>query len=172
MSASALLRLVRRVGRIAEAAPPFPGSTAGSRPPARAAGPLVPALRGSAQVRHVDAGSCNGCEIEVAAAFGPVYDVERYGARLVASPRHADVVLVTGVVTHNMAQPLRLTVGATPEPRLVIALGDCARDCGALRGGYGVLGSVAEVVPVDLEVPGCPPEPDAIVAALRQVTGR
>jgi formate hydrogenlyase subunit 7 len=129
-------------------------------------------LRGSAQVRHVDTGSCNGCEIEIAAAFGPVHDAERYGVRLVASPRHADVVLVTGVVTRNMSEPLRMTVGATPEPRLVIALGDCARGCGALREGYGVVGGARDVVPVDLEIPGCPPEPTAIVEALRRVTGR
>jgi formate hydrogenlyase subunit 7 len=127
---------------------------------------------GSVQVRHVDAGSCNGCEIEVGAAFGPVYDAERYGARLVASPRHADVVLVTGVVTHNMAEPLRRTVEATPRPRVVLAVGDCARDCGILRGGFGVRGAVGEIVDVDLEVPGCPPEPATIVHALRGVTGR
>ena len=171
MSLGRLARLIRSTGRIAEPAPPLPvdehdGASTGL--PAD----LTAALRGSAQVRHVDAGSCNGCEIEVAAAFGPVYDAERYGARLVASPRHADVVLVTGVVTQNMAGPLRMPVAATPEPRLVIALGDCARDCGALRGGYGVLGPVSDVVPVDLEVPGCPPEPEAIVEALRRVTGR
>ncbi len=108
----------------------------------------------------------------MAAAFGPVYDAERYGARLVASPRHADLVLVTGVVTHNMAQPLRRTVEATPRPRMVVAVGDCARNCGVFAGAYGVAGAVGDVVDVDLEVPGCPPEPDAIVRALRQVTGR
>jgi Ni,Fe-hydrogenase III small subunit len=123
-------------------------------------------------VRAVDAGSCNGCEIEIAAAFGPVYDVDRYGARLVASPRHADVLLVTGAVTENMAQPLRLTLEATPKPRVVIACGDCALNCGMLAGGHGVVGAVSDIVPVDLQIPGCPPEPDAIVAALRRVTGR
>lgn len=170
MSLSALVRLIRRTGRIAEPEPPRPAQ---NQAPDATATPLpVPSLRGSAQIRHVDAGSCNGCEIEVGAAFGPVYDAERYGAKLVASPRHADVVLVTGVVTRNMAEPLRLTVEATPHPRLVIALGDCARNCGALRGGYGVVGAVGDVVPVDLEVPGCPPEPEAIVEALRRVTGR
>jgi len=129
-------------------------------------------LAGSAQVRHVDAGSCNGCEIEVAATFGPVYDVERYGARLVASPRHADVLLVTGVVTRNMAEPLRRTVAATPRPHVVIAAGDCAAGCGAFAEGYGVAGAVADIVPVDLTVPGCPPAPDDLVAALRRVTRR
>ncbi|MBU4336103.1 MAG: oxidoreductase [Actinobacteria bacterium] len=164
MSLAGLGRLIRRVGRIAEPAPPAPPAEDGFTPP--------PTLRGSAAVRHVDAGSCNGCEIELAAAFGPVYDVERYGARLVASPRHADVVLVTGVVTQNMAQPLRLTLAATPTPRVVVACGDCALGRGPLLAGYAVVGGAADVVPVDLQVPGCPPEPAAIVAALRRVTGR
>jgi len=129
-------------------------------------------LAGTVQVRHVDAGSCNGCEIEVAAAFGPVYDAERYGARLVASPRHADAVLVTGVVTHNMAEPLRRTVDATPRPRVVLAVGDCAADCGLFRGAYGVVGAASDVVDVDLSVSGCPPRPEHIVEALRAVTRR
>lgn len=161
--------LIRRAGLVAEPAP-----ACAFDPPDRAAESfLAPAeLAGSAQVRHVDAGSCNGCEVEVGAAFGPVYDAERYGVRLVASPRHADVVLVTGVVTRNMQEPLRRTVEATPRPRVVLAVGDCARGCGAFAGGYGVAGAVDDVVPVDVKVPGCPPEPDAIVAALRRVTRR
>ena len=143
--------------------------------PLPAAAPvLVPAevRRGSLQLRHVDAGSCNGCEIEIGNVFGPVYDAERVGARLVASPRHADGLLVTGPVTHNMAEPLRRTYDAVPAPKVVIAIGDCARNCGVFRDGYGVHGAVADVVPVDHVVPGCPPEPIAILAALRGVTGR
>ncbi len=105
MSLAGLARLIRRTGRAAETAPPAPDPL-----------PAAAALRGSVGVRHVDAGSCNGCEIEIGAAFGPVYDAERYGARLVASPRHADVVLVTGAVTRNMAEPLRMTFEATPRP--------------------------------------------------------
>jgi formate hydrogenlyase subunit 7 len=161
MTARRLLGLILRTGRVAEEAPPDPDPL-----------PVPAALAGSVQVRHVDAGSCNGCEIEVAAVFGPVYDAERYGARLVVSPRHADLLLVTGVVTHNMAEPLRRTLEATPTPRLVLAVGDCARNCGALAGGYGVAGAVSDIVDVDLTVPGCPPEPDRIVAALRQITRR
>ncbi len=153
---------IRRVGRAVE--------PAGDRPPA--ALPPPTGVSGSVQVRHVDAGSCNGCEIEIAAAFSPVYDAERFGARLVASPRHADALLVTGVVTRNMAGPLRNTVEATPEPRVVIAVGDCARNCGVFAAAYGVVGAVGDVVPVDLEVAGCPPPPAAIVGALRSVTGR
>ena len=143
--------------------------------PAAAADPAVPTatdLGGSVQVRHVDAGSCNGCEIEIGQAFSPVYDAERHGARLVASPRHADVLTVTGPVTVNMSEPLRRTFEAMPEPRRVVAVGDCARDCGVFAGGHAILGPVADVVPVDLYVPGCPPRPEQIVAALRGLTGR
>lgn len=129
-------------------------------------------VTGSLQVRHVDAGSCNGCEVEISGAFGPVYDAERFGARLVASPRHADALLVTGVVTRNMAQPLRNTLEATPAPRVVIACGDCALNRGVFAAAYGVVGAVGEVIPVDLEIPGCPPTPTQIVDALRSVTGR
>jgi Ni,Fe-hydrogenase III small subunit len=166
VSSLRLARLIRRVGRVAEPAPPRPEAAQpdGYRPD--------PVLAGSAQVRHVDCGSCNGCEVEVGAVFGPVYDADRYGARLVASPRHADVLLVTGVVTRNMLEPLRRTVEATPNPRVVVAVGDCALTGGVFADGYGVLGAVDDVVPVDLGVPGCPPDPDAIVAALRRVTQR
>ncbi|MGZ4510360.1 MAG: NADH-quinone oxidoreductase subunit B family protein [Mycobacterium sp.] len=153
---------VFRVGRIAEPAPPAPEPM--TKPPA--------GVRGSLQIRHVDAGSCNGCEVEIAGAFGPVYDAERFGARLVASPRHADALLVTGVVTHNMAGPLRTTIEATPRPRRVIACGDCAINRGVFRDAYGVAGAVGDVVHVDVEIPGCPPTPSQIVAALRSVTGK
>ncbi|HEX6073727.1 MAG TPA: NADH-quinone oxidoreductase subunit B family protein [Micromonosporaceae bacterium] len=158
-----LMRKIRSTGRVAEPAPPAPDGL--SCPQARALG-------GSVQLRHVDAGSCNGCEIEIGSAFGPVYDAERYGARLVASPRHADALLVTGPVTRNMAEPLRRTYEAVSEPRIVVAVGDCARDLGEFVGGYGIHGAVRDVVPVDIEVPGCPPTPDDIVAALRGLTGR
>jgi Ni,Fe-hydrogenase III small subunit len=160
-----LLRKIIRTGRVTETAPAEEPSDVGL--PASAV-----RLHGSLQVRQVDAGSCNGCEAEFAAAFGPVYDVERFGVRLVASPRHADALVVTGPVTRNMAEPLIKTLEATPGPKLVIALGDCARDCGVFAGGYGVAGSVADIVPVDIEIPGCPPSPDAIVAALRRIAGR
>ncbi|MEW1838216.1 NADH-quinone oxidoreductase subunit NuoB [Nonomuraea angiospora] len=158
-----LWRKIAKTGRVAESAP----RRDGAEPSPKAA-----ELAGSVQIRHVDAGSCNGCEVEIASAFGPVYDAERYGARLVASPRHADALLVTGPVTRNMEVALRRTHDAVTEPRLVIALGDCARNCGAFAGVYGVAGAVSDVVPVDVEVPGCPPEPEAIVAALRGLTGR
>jgi formate hydrogenlyase subunit 7 len=158
-----LARLIRRFGRLAEPEPSLPDAD-GFTPPR--------ALRGSVQCRHVDVGSCNGCEIEIGQAFGPVYDADRYGARLVASPRHADVLLVTGVVTHNMEDALEHTVEATPQPRLVVAIGDCAIDGGLLLDGFGVRGTVADVTHVDLVVSGCPPEPEAIIEALRRVTRR
>lgn len=158
-----LWRKIRTTGRVAEPAPPAP---AGERPAA------AKELGGSVQIRHVDAGSCNGCEVEIGSAFGPVHDAERYGARLVASPRHADALLVTGPVTRNMAEPLRRTYEAVPAPKLVVAIGDCARDCGVFAGAYGVAGAVRDVVPVDLEVAGCPPRPEEIVAAVRKLTGR
>ena len=160
-----------RVGRIAGPAPGLPQSSLGSSPADSPTAEPLP-WTGSIQIRHVDAGSCTGCEVEIGAAFGPVYDAERYGARLVASPRHADVLLVTGPVTRNMEDPLRVTYEATPGPKRVVALGDCARNCGVFAGAYGVKGAVSDVIPVDLEVPGCPPSPDDIVAALRGLTGR
>jgi Ni,Fe-hydrogenase III small subunit len=160
----ALWRKIRATGRVAEPAPP--------PPPAAQVPERARELGGSVQVRHVDAGSCNGCEVEIGAAFGPVYDADRYGARLVASPRHADALIVTGVVTRNMAEPLRRTYEAVPDPKLVVAVGDCARNCGLFKGAPGVAGAVSDVVPVDLEIPGCPPRPEEIVAGLRRLTGR
>ncbi|HUZ25533.1 MAG TPA: oxidoreductase [Streptosporangiaceae bacterium] len=139
----------------------------------RPAGPAGPArFPGSVQLRHVDAGSCNGCELEIASAFGPVYDAERFGARLVASPRHADGVLVTGVVTRNMVTPLEKTLDAVPRPRVVVACGDCALGGGPFTAGYGVAGSVAMFAEPDVAIPGCPPGPAAITQALRGLTGR
>jgi Ni,Fe-hydrogenase III small subunit len=166
---SGLPHLIRRHRRIAEPALPAPTPDPDS-PSASPGGD--PDFGGSIQVRHVDAGSCNGCEIEIASAFGPVYDLERYGVRLVASPRHADVLLVTGPVTRNMADPLVKAYEAMPHPKRVVALGDCARDCGVFAGAYGVEGSVSDVIPVDVTIPGCPPEPEAIITALRRLSGR
>ena len=165
-----LWRKIRAVGRVAEPAPPAPIDP--SSQPALHTTEVIQELHGSVQIRHVDAGSCNGCEVEIASAFGPVYDAERYGARLVASPRHADALLVTGAVTLNMAEPLRRTYQAVPSPKLVVAMGDCARNCGVFRNAYGVAGAVGDIVPVDLEISGCPPRPEAIVEALRRLTGR
>jgi Ni,Fe-hydrogenase III small subunit len=117
-------------------------------------------------IREVDAGSCNGCELEISGLTGPVYDSERFGIHFVASPRHADLLLVTGPVTRNMEVPLRKTWEAAPDPKLVVAVGDCARTCGVFRGSYAVVGSVDRVVPVDVFVDGCPPEPADILRGI------
>ena len=117
-------------------------------------------------VREVDAGSCNGCEIEITGLTSPVYDSERFGIHFVASPRHADLLLVTGPVTRNMEVPLRKTYEATPEPKFVVATGDCARTCGVFKGAYGVVGPVDAIIPVDVFVAGCPPEPQDILAGI------
>ncbi len=117
-------------------------------------------------IRQVDAGSCNGCELEISGLTSPVYDVERFGVHFVASPRHADLLLVTGPVTRNMEVPLRKTYEATPDPKLVVAVGDCAKTCGVFRGSYAVAGSVDQIVPVDVFVAGCPPEPADILRGI------
>ncbi len=120
----------------------------------------------SLAIREVDAGSCNGCELEIHALNNPVYDVERFGLKFVASPRHADVLLVTGPVTWNMRQALERTYAATPEPKWVVAAGDCAKNCGVFAGSYACVGPVSAVLPVDLHIPGCPPAPLDILKGL------
>jgi Ni,Fe-hydrogenase III small subunit len=124
-------------------------------------------------IREVDAGSCNGCEIEITGLTSPVYDSERFGIHFVASPRHADMLLVTGPVTRNMEVPLKKTYDATPDPKLVVAVGDCAQTCGVFKDSYAVAGSVDQVIPVNVFVHGCPPEPAdilrGILAALDRV---
>jgi Ni,Fe-hydrogenase III small subunit len=120
----------------------------------------------SLSIREVDAGSCNGCELEIHALSNAYYDLERFGLRFVASPRHADVLLVTGPVTKNMRMALERTYDATPNPKWVVAAGDCARDGGCFAGSYAVVGGVSAVVPVDLHIPGCPPPPLEILRGL------
>src|SRR5271167_6162 len=126
----------------------------------------APGRRGSLALRHVDAGSCNGCEHELTATANPYYDLQRHGLNVVASPRHADVLLVTGPVTTRMAGPLRRAYEAMPEPRLVAALGDCALGCNVLGDAVELVGSLEDVLPVDIRIPGCPPTPDAIAEHL------
>ena len=120
----------------------------------------------SLSIREVDAGSCNGCELEIHALNNAFYDLERFGIRFVASPRHADVLLVTRPVTHNMREALERTYCATPEPKWVVAVGDCAFDGGLFAGGYAVVGGVSAAVPVDLHVRGCPPSPMQLLTGL------
>jgi Ni,Fe-hydrogenase III small subunit len=120
----------------------------------------------SLSIREVDAGSCNGCELEIHALNNVYYDVERFGLRFVASPRHADVLLVTGPVTHNMREALERTYRATPDPKWVVAVGDCGLDGGIFAGSYACVGGVSAVLPVDLHIRGCPPDPVALLQGL------
>jgi len=120
----------------------------------------------SLSIREVDAGSCNGCELEIHALQNAFYDLERFGLRFVASPRHADVLMVTGPVTKNMREALERTWRATPDPKWVVAVGDCAADGGIFAGSYAVVGGVKDVVPVDLHIRGCPPSPQQLLAGL------
>jgi Ni,Fe-hydrogenase III small subunit len=125
-----------------------------------------PSVRGSLALRHVDAGSCNGCEHELSAAANPFYDLQQYGLNIVASPRHADVLLITGAITTGMRSALKAAYDAMPEPRLVAALGDCALGCNLLGQREQLAGPLEDIVPVTLRIPGCPPAPAVIAAAL------
>ena len=163
-----LLRQIFRIGRVTESPP--------ASDPALSQTTLHADIRrvfGRALcIRHVDAGSCNGCELEIHALSNPYYNLEGHGIKFVASPRHADALLVTGPVSRNMAEALRRTYKAMPEPKFVIAVGDCGA-CGGIFGeNYASLGRVANVIPVDVTVPGCPPTPTAllhgILTAVRQ----
>lgn len=138
--------------------------------------PITPApaektkpFRRSLTIREVDTGSCNACEVEMNALVNPVYDVERFGVHIAASPRHADALVVTGPVTVNMERALKDAYKQTPDPKMVIALGDCAITCGVFKGSYAVTGPVERHVPVDARIPGCPPRPAEILKALSEL---
>jgi len=126
---------------------------------------------GSLAIRHVDAGSCNGCELEIHALNSAVYDAERFGVHFVASPRHADMLLVTGPVSRHMEAALRRVYEATPEPKLVVAVGDCGADGGEFGACYANRGAVANVIPVDAVIPGCPPEPIRLLQGILEAIG-
>jgi Ni,Fe-hydrogenase III small subunit len=146
--------------------PPAPGDAAVAELGAAVARAARRRLGRSLSIREVDAGSCNGCELEIHALNNAYYDVERFGLRFVASPRHADVLMVTGPVTKNMREALQRTYQATPDPKWVVAVGDCARDGGCFAGSYAVVGGVSDVIPVDLHIAGCPPTPTAMLQGL------
>ncbi|MGO9801895.1 MAG: NADH-quinone oxidoreductase subunit B family protein [Steroidobacteraceae bacterium] len=134
-------------------------------------GVIARTLGRSLAIREVDAGSCNGCELEIHALGNAFYDVERFGIRFVASPRHADVLLVTGPVTHNMREALERTYVATPAPKWVVAAGDCAVGCGLFADSYACVGAVSKVIPVDVVIRGCPPTPTALLQGLLALLG-
>jgi Ni,Fe-hydrogenase III small subunit len=125
----------------------------------------------SLSIRQVDGGSCNGCELEIHALNNAFHDLERFGLRFVASPRHADVLLVTGPVTKNMREALERTWRATPDPKWVVAVGDCGADAGVFAGSYAVIGGVSAVIPVDLVIRGCPPTPTQLLRGLLSLLG-
>lgn len=135
-------------------------------------GAIIRRLGRSLAIRQVDAGSCNGCELEIQALSNPYYDLERFGIRFVASPRHADLLLVTGPVTRNMRVALERVHAATPAPKWVVASGDCAAGCGVFADSYACVGSVARILPVDLTLRGCPPPPLALIQALGVLMAR
>jgi Ni,Fe-hydrogenase III small subunit len=167
-----MLRQLRAAWRTGIVTEPPPNASEVERLGTRLAEEVRRRFGRSLHVRQVDAGSCNGCELEIGGLTGPHYDLERFGVHFVASPRHADCLLVTGPVTRNMAEPLRRTWEATPAPKLVIAVGDCGRDGGIFAGSYAVVGGVADVIPVDAVIPGCPPSPKALLAGLLDAIGR
>ena len=152
-------------GRYPEAAPSPEGPSPEAREKAK---PFARSLA----IREVDTGSCNACEMEMNALANPIYDAERFGMHVVASPRHADALVVTGPVTVNMERALKDVYKQTPDPKLVIALGDCAIDCGIFKGSYAVTGPVDRHIPVDVRIPGCPPRPAEILAVLEALRRR
>lgn len=162
-----MLRQIARIGLATEPPPP-----AVSEVQTALQGNICRVFGRALCIRHVDAGSCNGCELEIHALNNPYYNLEGQGIRFVASPRHADALLVTGPVSRHMAEALRRTYDATPEPKLVIAVGDCGACGGVFGESYASLGRIANVIPVDAIVPGCPPSPLAllhgILSAVRQ----
>ncbi|GAB3654117.1 NADH-quinone oxidoreductase subunit B family protein [Ramlibacter alkalitolerans] len=160
-----ILRQIARAGVPSEA-PPFAPAADDAAGVQRIREEILQILGQALAIRQVDAGSCNGCELEINALTNPYYNLEGLGIRFVASPRHADLLLVTGSVSRNMETALRRTYEATPEPRLVVAVGDCACDGGIFGAGYATCGAVANVLPVDVVVPGCPPPPLAIMQGI------
>jgi Ni,Fe-hydrogenase III small subunit len=165
-----ILLKVLRTGIVTE---PAPEAREEWRAPAARINDEILKLLGRALViREVDAGSCNGCELEIHALNNPYYNIEGLGIKFAASPRHADMLLVTGPVTRNMEQALRIAYEAMPEPRLVVAVGDCGRDGGIFGAGYATCGGVARVLPVDVTIPGCPPPPLAILEGILAAVAR
>ncbi len=166
----------RRESLVLRYEPTTEGHVARSPIPREAAAPVAAqitrTLGRSLHLRHLDSGSCNACDWELTALLNPVYDVRRLGIDFVASPRHADGVIVTGPVTRNLETAVRRTYEAVPEPRIVIAVGACAASGGIVGTGYASAGGVAEILPVDVYVPGCPPRPEAIVFGILVAVGR
>ena len=167
-----MLEVLERIARGGVLSEPLPSAEDVHREQERLQASLLEVLGRALCIRHVDAGSCNGCELEIHALSNPYYNLEGAGVRFVASPRHADLLLVTGPVSVNMEEALRRTYEATPEPKLVVAVGDCGACGGVFGESYASLGTVAKVIPVDVTVPGCPPTPVAILQGILAATRR
>lgn len=167
-------KIIRQIARVGIPTEPAPFVTGEDGPQAmeRIQREIVDILGQALTIREVDAGSCNGCELEIHALNNPYYNLEGLGIRFVASPRHADMLLVTGPVSRNMEMALRRTYEATPEPRLVVAVGECGRTGGPFGESYATCGAVANVIPVDVTVPGCPPPPLEIMRGILSAVRR
>ncbi|MDD2809985.1 NADH-quinone oxidoreductase subunit B family protein [Rhodoferax sp.] len=165
-----VLRQIGRVGTVSEPAPDIGDENALET--SRIQRELLSILGQALTIREVDTGSCNGCELEINALGNPYYNLEGLGIKFVASPRHADMLLVTGPVSRNMETALRRTYEATPEPKLVVAVGDCACDGGVFGQSYATCGQVANIIPVDETIPGCPPPPLEILRGILKAVRR
>jgi Ni,Fe-hydrogenase III small subunit len=167
-----MLQLLRQIARTGIKTEPAPVAAPQTAEVARLNQAILRTLGRALAIRQVDAGSCNGCELEIHALGNPYYNIEGLGIRFVASPRHADLLLVTGPVAKHMAIALQRTYDATPDPKLVVAVGECGCSGGVFGESYASLGRVANVIPVDVEVPGCPPTPVALLQGILQAIGR
>jgi Ni,Fe-hydrogenase III small subunit len=167
-----MLHILRQIARTGIKTEATPAPADEQIPTTRLQQQILHTLGRALAIRHVDAGSCNACELEIHALTNPYYNIEGLGIRFVASPRHADALLVTGPVTAHMAIALKRTYDATPEPKLVIAAGECACGSGIFGESYATVGAVSKIIPVDVAIPGCPPSPTALLRGiLRAVAG-
>ncbi|NGZ95342.1 MAG: hydrogenase [Nitrospira sp. WS110] len=164
-----MFRIIKKSLKTGVVTGQYPASETPSEPINPAVTEKTKIFRQSLAIREVDTGSCNACEMEMNALLNPVYDAERFGIHVAASPRHADALVVTGPVTVNMERALKDAHKQTPDPKIVIALGDCAINCGMFKGSYAVTGPVERHIPVDIRIPGCPPRPAEILETLSEL---
>jgi Ni,Fe-hydrogenase III small subunit len=167
-----MIPILRQIARVGVATEDAPDPRESFRVAQRLQQDILDVMGRALTIRQVDAGSCNGCELEIHALGNPYYNIEGIGIRFVASPRHADLLLVTGPVSRHMAIALQRTWEATPEPKLVVAAGECACNGGIFGESYASLGRVSKVIPVDVEIPGCPPTPTALLQGILAAIGR
>ena len=164
-----MFRIIKKSLKTGVVTGKYPEAEAPVAPVAQEAKDKTKPFKRSLTIREVDTGSCNACEMEMNALGNPVYDIERFGIHIAASPRHADAIVVTGPVTVNMERALKDVYNQTPDPKIVIALGDCAINCGMFKGSYAVTGPVERHIPVDVRITGCPPRPSEILKVLSEL---